>query len=139
MVLGVRTHPFATSRSNTPEALETMHQPTSFRLSLPSGSEMTMMRWVSGIPEHFLIHIQGAIHAIKEIELDTKFQEAMRAVKSEILEVNLAKMTYKEELKKGKVTMLPSRQLELARPLPTRPKSSRRQRVTISSSCSLCS
>ncbi len=40
MVLGVRTHPFATSRSNTPEALETMHQPTSFRLSLPSGSEM---------------------------------------------------------------------------------------------------
>ena len=48
-------------------------------------------------PEHFLIHVQGAIHAIKEIELDTKFQEAMKAVKCATLEVNLSKMTYKDE------------------------------------------
>ena len=40
------------------------------------------------------------IHAIKEIELDTKFQEAMKAVESGTLEVNLTKMTYKDELKK---------------------------------------
>ena len=64
------------------EALETKHQPTSFKLSLPSGSEMRMVRWASGTPEHFLIHVRGAIHAIKEMELDTKFQEAMKAVES---------------------------------------------------------
>ena len=53
---------------------------------------MRMVRWVSGTPEHFLIHVQGAIHAIKEMELDTKFQEAMKAVKSASLEVDLTKM-----------------------------------------------
>ena len=44
--------------------------------------------------------MQGSIHAIKEMELDTKFQKAMKAVKSATLEVDLAKMTYKDELKK---------------------------------------
>ena len=82
------------------EALETKHQPTSFKLSLPSGSEMRMVRWASGTPEHFLIHVRGAIHAIKEMELDTKFQEAMKAVESASLEVDLTKMQYKDELKK---------------------------------------
>ena len=42
----------------------------------------------------------GAIHAIKEMELDIKFQEAMKAVKSASLEVELIKMQYKDELKK---------------------------------------
>ena len=32
--------------------------------------------------------------------MDTKFQEAVKAVRSAILEVYLAKMTYKDELKK---------------------------------------
>ncbi len=82
------------------EALETKHQPTSFKLSLPSGSEMRMVRWASGTPEHFLIHVRGAIHAIKEMELDTKFQEAMKAVESACLEVDLTKMQYKDKLKK---------------------------------------
>ena len=58
-------------------------------------------------PEHFLIHVKGTIHIIKEIELDTKFQEAMKAVEPENLEVNLAKMTYKDELKKGKSNNVP--------------------------------
>ncbi len=39
------------------EALETKHQLTSFKLSLPSRSEMKMVRWASGTPEHFLIHV----------------------------------------------------------------------------------
>ena len=82
------------------EALETKHQPTSFKLSLPSGSEMRMVRWASGTPEHFLIHVRGAIHAIKEMELDTKFQEAMKTIESASLEVDLTKMQYKDELKK---------------------------------------
>ena len=49
------------------EALETKHQPTSFKLTLPSGSEMRMTRWASVTPEHFLIHVRGAIHAIKAV------------------------------------------------------------------------
>ena len=36
-----------------------------------------------------------------EMELDTKFQEAMKAVESANLEVNLVNMTYKDELEKG--------------------------------------
>ena len=35
------------------------------------------------------------------MELDTKSQEAIRAVKSAHLEVELSKMAYKDELKKG--------------------------------------
>ena len=59
-----------------------------------------MVRWASRTPEHFLIHVWGAIHAIKEMELDTKFWEATKAVKSVILEVELTKMNYKVKLKK---------------------------------------
>ena len=51
-------------------------------------------------PKHFLIHVQEAIHAIKEMELDTKFQDAVKAVKSANLEIKLSKMVYKDELKK---------------------------------------
>ena len=74
-------------------------------------------------PEHFLIYEQGAIHAIKEIELDTKFQETIRAAESVTLEVELSKMAYKDELKKVKETILPSRQLGPARLLLKRPNS----------------
>ncbi len=51
------------------ETLETKHHPMSFMLTLPSGSEMRMMRWASGTPEPepFLIHVRGAIHAVKEM------------------------------------------------------------------------
>ncbi len=61
---------------------------------------MRMVRCASGTAKPFLIYLQGAIHAIKEIELDTKFKEAMKAVESTTLEVELAKTTYKDKLKK---------------------------------------
>ena len=61
---------------------------------------MRMVRWVSRTPEHFIIHVRGVIHAIKEMKLVTKVHEAMKAVKSESLEVDLTKMQYKDELKK---------------------------------------
>ena len=32
------------------EVLETKHQPTPLKLTLPSGSEMRKMKWASGIP-----------------------------------------------------------------------------------------
>ena len=38
----------------------------------------------------------GAIHAIKEMQLDTKLREAMKAVQSATLEVDLAEMPYKD-------------------------------------------
>jgi hypothetical protein len=41
------------------EALKTKHQPPSFKLTLPSGSEMRMTRWESGTHGHFLIHGRG--------------------------------------------------------------------------------
>ncbi len=52
-------------------------------------------------PQALSIHVQGAIHTIKEMELDTKSQEAIKAVKSVNLEVELSKMAYKDDLKKG--------------------------------------
>ncbi len=39
---------------------------------------------------------------IKEMALNTKFQEAAKAVESATLEIDLTKMIYKEELKKWK-------------------------------------
>ena len=41
------------------EALETKHQPTPLKLTLPDGSEMRKMRWALGTPEHFLLHVRG--------------------------------------------------------------------------------
>ncbi len=60
---------------------------------------MRMMMLDSRTSDHFLIHVQGVIHAVMDMEQDTKFQEASRAVESANLEVNLAKLTYKGELK----------------------------------------
>jgi hypothetical protein len=41
------------------------------------------------------------IHTIKEMGLNTKFKEAMEAVKTATLDLDIAKMAYKQELKKG--------------------------------------
>ena len=62
---------------------------------------MRMMRWASGTPKHFLFHVRGAIHAIKEMDLDNNFHKATEAVKSANLQFNIAKMAHKDELKKG--------------------------------------
>ena len=77
------------------EVLETMHQPTSFKLTLPPGSKMRMTRWASGTPAHFLIHARGVIHIIKDMGLNTKFKEAMEAVETATLDLDIAKMAYK--------------------------------------------
>ena len=62
-----------------------------------------------GIQDTQAISYQCArvIHAIKEMDLDTKFQEATGAIEYANLEVNLAKMAYKDELKKGEEMILP--------------------------------
>jgi hypothetical protein len=48
-----------------------------------------------------LIHVRGAIHAVKEMELHIKFQEAAEAVEMANLDLDIAKATLKSEQKKG--------------------------------------
>jgi len=43
---------------------------------------MRVAIWVPGTPEHFLIHVHGAFHVIKQMGLDTEFQEAANAVEN---------------------------------------------------------
>ena len=81
------------------DALETKNQLTPLKFTLPNGSEMRKMRWASGTPEHFLIHVKGAIHAIKEMELCAKYKEATAAVETARVDLDIAKATLKE--KKG--------------------------------------
>ena len=50
-------------------------------------------------PQHFLIHVQGMIHAIKEMELDTKLKQAIEAAETATLDLDIAKMEHKNELK----------------------------------------
>ena len=62
---------------------------------------MRMMRWASRTSENFLINMQGTIHAIKEMDLNSKFKEAIEAIKTVMMDLDLAKMAYTDELKKG--------------------------------------
>ena len=59
------------------------------------------MRWASGTPVHVLLHVRGAIHAIKEMELHTKFQEAAETIKTANLDHDIAKAMFKAMQKKG--------------------------------------
>jgi hypothetical protein len=43
--------------------------------------------------------VRGAIHAIKEMGLNTKFKEAMDAVDTATWDLDIAKTGYKQELK----------------------------------------
>ena len=97
------------------EALETKHQPTPLKLTLPSGSEMRKMRWASGTPKHFLIHVKGAIHVVKEMELDVKLKEATEALEMANLDLDIAKAALKSELKKAEGNTPPPRAIRQGR------------------------
>ena len=64
----------------------------SFKLSLPLRKEMMMMRCATRTPKHFLIHMQWVICAIKQIDLDTNFQDDTEAVKTAMMDLDLGKM-----------------------------------------------
>ncbi len=83
---------------------------------------MRMMMLAFGTPKHFLIHVRVAFHTIKEMELDLKFQEAMKAVEPATLEVNLAKMTYMDDLKKGKRDNDPQQEVRARKATPDKAK-----------------
>eukprot|EP00804_Cyclotella_cryptica_P018736 CCRYP_007218-RA/>CCRYP_007218-RA protein AED:0.43 eAED:0.44 QI:0/0/0/1/0/0.5/2/0/225 len=47
---------------------------TYFKLTLPNtGNELKVAVWASGTPEQFLLHVRSAIHACKQMGLDTDF------------------------------------------------------------------
>ena len=52
---------------------------------------MRVAIWVSETPEHFLIHVHGAVSIIHQIGLDSKFNEAADAVENLRLDFDIAK------------------------------------------------
>ena len=77
------------------DALTKDKKTTYFKLTLPNmGNELKVAVWVSGTPEQFLLHVRSAIHACKQMGLDTKFAETEQAVIHSELEAELAKSEY---------------------------------------------
>eukprot|EP00804_Cyclotella_cryptica_P017627 CCRYP_006777-RA/>CCRYP_006777-RA protein AED:0.40 eAED:0.74 QI:0/0/0/1/1/1/3/0/210 len=80
---------------------------TYFKLTLPNtGNELKVAVWASGTPEQFLLHVRSAIHACKQMGLDTDFAAAEKAVETAKIEAELAKQEYvtvqnAEKKKKG--------------------------------------
>eukprot|EP00804_Cyclotella_cryptica_P018328 CCRYP_017981-RA/>CCRYP_017981-RA protein AED:0.54 eAED:1.00 QI:0/0/0/1/1/1/2/0/424 len=90
------------------DALEENKKTTYFKLTLPNtGNELKVVVWASGTPEQFLLHVQSANHACKQMGLDTSFKEAEKAVKTAKTDVEIAKGEYvqlrnaKKKKKKG--------------------------------------
>jgi hypothetical protein len=107
------------------EALEKKKKVTYFKFSLPSTkSEMSVAQWTSRTPEHFLLHVQVAIHACKQMELDVNFSKAQGAVTNEECDLKIAKeanaqvcSSEKEKVKvnKGEAILANSESLALAK------------------------
>ena len=77
------------------DALEKGKKTTYVKLTLPdTGNELKVAVWASGTPEQFVLHVRSAIHACKQMGLDTKFAETEQAVIHAELEAELAKSEY---------------------------------------------
>eukprot|EP00804_Cyclotella_cryptica_P007310 CCRYP_002540-RA/>CCRYP_002540-RA protein AED:0.40 eAED:0.74 QI:0/0/0/1/1/1/3/0/281 len=89
------------------DALEKTKKTTYFKLTLPNtGNELKVAVWTSGTPKQFLLHVHSAIHACKQMGLDTDFAAAEKAVETTKIEAELAKQEYvtvrnAEKKKKG--------------------------------------
>eukprot|EP00804_Cyclotella_cryptica_P020538 CCRYP_003393-RA/>CCRYP_003393-RA protein AED:0.40 eAED:0.79 QI:0/0/0/1/1/1/2/0/347 len=95
---------------------------TYFKLTLPNtGNELKVAVWASGTPEQFLLHVRSAIHACKQMGLDTDFAAAEKAVETAKIEAELAKQDYvtvrnAEKKKKGNKQEAPGTTTEAASP-----------------------
>jgi hypothetical protein len=59
------------------DALEKNKKTTYVKLTLPNtGNELKVSVWLSVTPEQFVLHIRSAIHACKQMGLDTNFADA---------------------------------------------------------------
>eukprot|EP00804_Cyclotella_cryptica_P007350 CCRYP_002569-RA/>CCRYP_002569-RA protein AED:0.47 eAED:0.56 QI:0/0/0/0.66/1/1/3/0/156 len=77
------------------DALAKDKKTTYFKLTLPNtGNELKVAVWASGTPEQFLLHVRSAIHACKQMGLDTDFAAAEKAVETAKIEAELAKQDY---------------------------------------------
>eukprot|EP00804_Cyclotella_cryptica_P028114 CCRYP_010986-RA/>CCRYP_010986-RA protein AED:0.46 eAED:0.47 QI:0/0/0/1/0/0/3/0/219 len=89
------------------DALAKDKKTTYFKLTLPNtGNELKVALWASGTPEQFLLHVRSAIHACKQMGLDTDFAAAEKDVETAKIEAELAKHEYvtvrnAEKKKKG--------------------------------------
>eukprot|EP00804_Cyclotella_cryptica_P024749 CCRYP_001726-RA/>CCRYP_001726-RA protein AED:0.44 eAED:0.44 QI:42/1/0.5/1/0/0/2/0/194 len=61
------------------------------------GNELKVAVWASGTPEQFLLHVRSAIHACKQMGLDTSFAEAEKAIAKE----EYTQLRTSEKKKKG--------------------------------------
>jgi hypothetical protein len=104
------------------DALAKDKKTTYFKLTLPNtGNELKVAVWASGTPEQFLLHVRSAIHACKQMGLDTDFAAAERAVESAKVEDELTKQEYvtvrnAEKKKKGNKQDAPGTTTEAASP-----------------------
>eukprot|EP00804_Cyclotella_cryptica_P023910 CCRYP_010028-RA/>CCRYP_010028-RA protein AED:0.35 eAED:0.68 QI:0/0/0/1/0/0/6/0/715 len=77
------------------DALEKNKKTTYFKLTLPNtGNKLKVAVWASGTPEQFLLHVRSAIHACKQMGLDTSFDDAEKAVKTAKLDSEITKEEY---------------------------------------------
>eukprot|EP00804_Cyclotella_cryptica_P027897 CCRYP_003796-RA/>CCRYP_003796-RA protein AED:0.34 eAED:1.00 QI:0/0/0/1/1/1/2/0/430 len=89
------------------DALVKNKKTTYFKLTLPNtGNKLKVAVWASGTPEQFLLHVRSAIHACKQMRLDTSFADAEKAIKTAKLDAEIAKEEYaqlhnSEKKKKG--------------------------------------
>eukprot|EP00804_Cyclotella_cryptica_P012800 CCRYP_010557-RA/>CCRYP_010557-RA protein AED:0.43 eAED:1.00 QI:0/0/0/1/1/1/2/0/342 len=85
------------------------------------GNELKVAVWASGTPEQFLLHVRSAIHACKQMGLDTDFAAAEKAVVTAKIEAELAKQEYvtvrnAEKKKKGNKQDAPGMTAEATSP-----------------------
>ncbi len=74
------------------DALKKSKKTTYVKLTLPNtGNELKVAVWASGTPKRFVLHVRSAIHACKQMGLDTKFAETEQTVIHDELEAKLAK------------------------------------------------
>ena len=63
---------------------------------------MRVAIWVSGTPEHFLIHVHGAVNVVQQMGLNSKFNEAADVVENLRLDLDIAKDAYSKAQREHK-------------------------------------
>ena len=72
-------------------------------MTLPhTENELKVAIWASGTPKQFLLHVHTAIHAFKQMGFDADFIEAKVALKSVILDLDIAKSENSSKKKEAK-------------------------------------
>ena len=85
------------------EALEKNNTTTYFKLTLPiMGNELKVAVWAFGTPEQFWLRVRSAIHACKQMRLDTSFAKATTALEAAMLDAEVMKGEYVQQSRNSK-------------------------------------